>query len=305
MLNYILRRVGMACLLTLFVSFVAYILIFAAGDPAAALAGEASSAADAERMRALYGFDDPIVVQYVRWLGGVLQGDLGTSLYFNRPVSSLLLDRFAMTAQVGLFALIFAIVVAVPLGVVAGRWPNSLVDRLALLLAVVGQAMPSFWFALLLIIAFSLTWPILPSSGTDTWKHFILPTLVLGYFAMPAIMRLTRSGMIAALETDYIRTARAMGLSEPRILFDYALRNAALPVISLASAQFGFMLAGSVVVESIFAIHGAGSLAWESIQRADLPTILALVLCFSLFYVLLTLLADLLNALLDPRMRTQ
>lgn len=305
MLNYILRRVRMACLLTLFVSFVAYILIFAAGDPAAALAGEASSAADAERMRALYGFDDPIVVQYVRWLGGVLQGDLGTSLYFNRPVSSLLLDRFAMTAQVGLFALIFAIVVAVPLGVVAGRWPNSLVDRLALLLAVVGQAMPSFWFALLLIIAFSLTWPILPSSGTDTWKHFILPTLVLGYFAMPAIMRLTRSGMIAALETDYIRTARAMGLSEPRILFDYALRNAALPVISLASAQFGFMLAGSVVVESIFAIHGAGSLAWESIRRADLPTILALVLCFSLFYVVLTLLADLLNALLDPRMRTQ
>ncbi|TIR63046.1 MAG: ABC transporter permease, partial [Mesorhizobium sp.] len=147
------------------------------------------------------------------------------------------------------------------------------VDRLALLFAVVGQAMPSFWFALLLIILFSVKLAILPASGTASWQGFIMPTVVLGYFATPAIMRLTRSGMISALEADYIRTARAMGLSETRVLFDYALRNAALPVISLASAQFGFMLAGSVVVENVFAIHGAGSLAWESISRADLPTV--------------------------------
>tara|TARA_R110000751_G_scaffold4347_6_gene21271 strand:- start:1366 stop:2283 length:918 start_codon:yes stop_codon:yes gene_type:complete len=305
MLNYALRRIFMACLLTLFVSFVAYALLFAAGDPAAAVAGAASSAADAERVRVLYGFDDPLIVQYLRWLGGVVQGDLGRSIYFNQPVSDLLLDRFALTAQVGALGLAFAILTAVPLGVAAGRWPNSLIDRAALFLAVVGQAMPSFWFALLLIITFSITFPILPASGSDSWRHFVLPTIVLGYFAMPAIMRLTRSGMIAALETDYIRTARAMGLSERRVLFDYALRNAALPVISLASAQFGFLLAGSVVVESVFALHGAGRLAWESIGRGDLPTVQALVLCFSLFYVLLTLLADMLNAMLDPRMRTK
>ncbi|WP_339948390.1 ABC transporter permease [uncultured Albimonas sp.] len=305
MLTYALRRIFMACLLTLFVSFVAYALLFAAGDPAAAVAGAASSAADAERVRVLYGFDDPLIVQYLRWLGGVVQGDLGRSIYFNQPVSDLLLDRFALTAQVGALGLAFAILTAVPLGVAAGRWPNSLIDRAALFLAVVGQAMPSFWFALLLIITFSITFPILPASGSDSWRHFVLPTIVLGYFAMPAIMRLTRSGMIAALETDYIRTARAMGLSERRVLFDYALRNAALPVISLASAQFGFLLAGSVVVESVFALHGAGRLAWESIGRGDLPTVQALVLCFSLFYVLLTLLADMLNAMLDPRMRTK
>lgn len=305
MLNYLIRRVAMACLLTLFVSFLAYVLIFAAGDPATALAGEAATAEDAARLREAQGWNDPIVLQYARWLGGVLQGDLGQSLYFDQPVSSVLLGRFSMTAKLGALALAFALITAIPLGVIAGRWPNSIIDRIALLIAVVGQAMPTFWFALLLIILFSIHFPILPASGAETWKHFVLPTIVLGYFAMPALMRLTRSGMIAALETDYIRTARAMGLSETRILFDYALRNAALPVVSLASAQFGFALAGSVVVESVFAIHGAGRLAWESIARADLPTVQALVLCFSLFYVVLTLLADMLNAMLDPRMRTK
>ncbi len=206
MLNYLLRRLAMACLLTLFVSFVAYSLIFAAGDPAAAIAGSASTAADAERIRQLYGFDRPIVIQYFDWLMKVLRGDLGTSLYFGQPVSILLLDRFAMTAKIGFLGLVFALITAVPLGVVAGRWPNSIIDRVATLFAVVGQAMPSFWFALLLIIAFSIQWPILPASGVSTWQGYILPTIVLGYFSMPAIMRLTRSGMIEALRADYIRT---------------------------------------------------------------------------------------------------
>lgn len=305
MLNYALRRIFLACLLVLFVSFVAYVLVFTAGDPAAAIAGEAGTAADAENIRKIYGLDDPLMVQYLRWVGNILTGDFGQSIYFDQPVISLLVSRFSVTAYVGLYALLFAFALGVPLGVAAGRWPNSLVDRAALLLAVVGQAMPSFWFALILVIFFSIQLPILPSSGLATWRHYILPVVVLGYFSMPAIMRLTRSGMIAALETDYVRTARAMGLSERRILFDYALRNAALPLISLSSAQFGFMLAGSVVVESVFAIPGAGRLAWESIGRADLPTVQALVLCFSVFYVVLTLMADMLNASLDPRMRTK
>lgn len=304
MLAYALRRFSMACLLMVFVSIVTFVLLFSTGDPAAAIAGEASSAADAERVRALYGLDQPLAVQYLSWLGNVLQGDLGRSIYFNQPVASLLAERFATTITLGSTALLFALVVALPLGIAAGRWPNSIVDRTALLFAVVGQAMPTFWFALVLIILFSITFPILPASGFGTWRHMVLPTIVLGYFAAPAIMRLTRSGMIAALETDYIRTARAMGLPQRKILFDYALRNAALPVISLASAQFGFMLAGSVVVENVFAIHGAGRLAWESIGRSDLPTVQALVLCFSAFYILLTLLADVLNAALDPRVRT-
>jgi len=287
----------------LFVSFVAFTLVFMAGDPAASIAGEAGTAADAERIRQALGFDRPIVLQYASWLGRVVQGDFGHSLYFNQPVTTLLLERFQTTMLLGVLALCFALVLAIPLGIAAGRWQNSIIDRIALLIAVVGQAMPTFWFALLLIILFSVKFPILPTSGGETWRHLVLPTIVLGYFAAPAIMRLTRSGMISALETDFIRTARAMGISSRKILSSYALRNALLPVVSLAAAQFGFMLAGSVVVESVFALHGAGRLAWESILRSDLPTIQALVLCFSAFYVVLTLVADIINAWLDPRVR--
>lgn len=305
MLRYVLRRFAIACLLMLFVSFVSFILLFAAGDPAVTIAGAEAKSDDIARVRELYGFDRPILIQYIDWLWGVLGGDLGTSLYFKRPVADLLLERFAITAKLGALALTLALLVAIPLGVIAGRKPNTLIDRFALLLAVVGQAMPSFCFALLLMILFSVTFPILPASGLTSWRSYIMPVIVLGYFSTPAIMRLTRSGMISALEADYIRTARAMGLPERKVLFDYALRNAALPIVSLASAEFGFMLAGSIIVENVFAIHGAGSLAWESIARADLPTVQALVLCFSLFYVVFTMLADILNALLDPRMRAR
>jgi peptide/nickel transport system permease protein len=168
---------------------------------------------------------------------------------------------------------------------------------------VCGQALPSFWFALLLIVGFAVTWPIFPITGSDTWMHFVLPTIVLGYYATPAIMRLTRTGMLEVLGSDYIRTARAKGLPPMVVLFKHALRNAIIPVVSLAAVQFGFMLGGSIVVESIFALHGAGYLAWESIGRHDLPVVQAIVLVFSMFYIVLTFLSDLLNAWLDPRIR--
>jgi peptide/nickel transport system permease protein len=303
MLRYTFRRFGSAILLMLVVSFVAFLLVFAAGDPAVRLAGEAGTAADAARIRELYGFDRPLPAQFGAWLMAAIRGDLGYSLYFNQPVSAILLPRLGITILLGAVSIVFALLLAIPLGIAAARWQNTLIDRAALLFAVVGQAMPTFWFALLLVILFSVTWQVLPTSGSETWRHFVLPTVVLGYFAAPAIMRLTRSGMIAALETDYIRTARAMGIPPRKVMFKYALRNAVVPVVSVSAAQFGYMLAGSVVVESIFAINGAGRLAWESILRSDLPTVQALVLCFSLIYVVLTFAADVINAWLDPRMR--
>lgn len=303
MLRYTARRFVAALLLMAFVSFLAFILVFAAGDPAVKLAGEAGTAADAERIRQAYGFDRPLPLQFLAWLGGAARGNLGHSLYFDQPVSTILLGRLGTTLILGLTSILFALALAIPLGIAAARWQNTIIDRLALVFAVVGQAMPSFWFALLLVILLSVEWQILPTSGSETWRHFVMPTIVLGYFAAPAIMRLTRSGMIAALETDYIRTARAMGIPARKVLFKYALRNAVIPVVSVAAAQFGYMLAGSVVVESIFAINGAGRLAWESILRSDLPTVQALVLCFSLIYVLLTFAADVVNAWLDPRIR--
>jgi peptide/nickel transport system permease protein len=302
-LVFILKRLGLAVLVAVTVSAISFSLLFLAGDPAAALAGEQATDVDIEAIRTLYGFDRPMVVQYWEWLSAALRGDFGESYYFKLPVADLVAERLSITMTLGVCGISFALLTAVPLGVVAAIRPNSLIDRFALLLSVMGQAMPSFWFGLMLIVIFSIQLGLLPPSGTKTWINFIMPTVVLGYYAMPAIMRLTRAGMLDVLSSDYIRTARAKGAGEWRVLFKHALRNAIIPVVSLAAVQMGFMLGGSIVVESIFALHGAGYLAWESIGRNDLPTVQALILIFSMFYIIFTFLSDVLNAWLDPRMR--
>ncbi len=304
MLPFILKRLGLAFLVALTVSLISFFLLYLSGDPATALAGEGATSEDIANINARYGFDRPLLVQYGSWLFNALTGDFGESYYFKMPVSALLADRLSVTMLLGVCGISFALLTAVPLGVLAAMRPNSLIDRFALFLSVAGQAMPSFWFGLILIVVFSIKLQWLPASGASSWAHFILPTVVLGYYAMPAIMRLTRAGMLEVLSSDYIRTARAKGASEGRVLFKHALRNAIIPVVSLAAVQMGFMLGGSIVVESIFALHGAGFLAYESISRNDLPTVQALVLIFSMFYILFTFAADVLNAWLDPRMRS-
>jgi peptide/nickel transport system permease protein len=303
MLIYTMKRFFLAILVALTVSIITFSLNQISGDPAIAMAGEAANDSDIEYIRKLYGLDKPLYEQYINWVVRAAQGDLGQSFYFRIPVTDLLAERLPVSMTLGLSAITFAIVLSVPLGVVAAMRPNSWIDRFALGLSVVGQAMPSFWLALLLIILFGVIFPILPMTGSDSWLNFIMPTVVLGYYATPAIMRLTRAGMLEVLGSDYIRTARAKGLRPHTVLFKHALRNAVIPVVSLAAVQFGFMLGGSIVIESIFALHGAGYLAWESIGRLDLPVVQAIVLVFSLFYIVLTFLSDLLNAWLDPRIR--
>lgn len=304
MLKFILKRLGLAFLVAITVSIISFILLYLSGDPATALAGEGATSDDIQAINDLYGFDRPLVVQYLSWLGGALTGDFGESYYFKMPVSTLLADRLSVTMILGVCGISFALLTAVPLGVLAAMRPNSLIDRFSLFLSVAGQAMPSFWFGLILVVVFSIKLRWLPASGASTPAHFILPTIVLGYYAMPAIMRLTRAGMLEVLSSDYIRTARAKGAPEHVVLFKHALRNAIIPVVSLAAVQMGFMLGGSIVVESIFALHGAGFLAYESISRNDLPTVQALILIFSMFYIVFTFSADVLNAWLDPRMRS-
>jgi len=303
MLVYTIKRILLALLVTLCVSSISFGLLFLSSDPATAIAGEAATDEDIVYIRKLYGFDRPLIVQYVEWVGKALRGDFGKSYYFRMPVSQILADRLPITLKLGTSAVIFAVVLSVPLGVVAAMRPNSWIDRVALFLSIMGQALPSFWFALMLIVLLSIMFPLLPPSGTETWVHFVMPTIVLGYFAMPAIMRLTRAGMMEVMASDYIRTARAKGLLPAKVLIKHALRNAIIPVVSVAAVQFGFMLGGSIVVETIFALHGMGYLAWESINRSDLPTVQAVILVFSIIYVVLTLLADLINAWLDPRIR--
>ena len=303
MFTYLLRRLGVAVLVALTVSLITFSMIYLSGDPAVALAGEAATEEDIESIRTYYGYDRPILVQYGDWLFKALQGDFGQSHYLKKPVALVIFERLPTTMMLGLCALVFALVLSIPLGVLAAIRPNSLIDRTALTIAVIGQAMPSFWFALTLMLWLGIIWRLLPITGSDSWANFVMPSIALGYYITPAAMRLTRAGMLEVLSADYIRTARAKGLRPVSVLFKHALRNAILPVISLAAVQFGFMLGGSIVIETIFAINGLGFLAWESIQRADLPMMQAIVLVLSVFYILLTLFADMLNAWLDPRIR--
>ncbi len=305
MLVYALRRLGLALMVAVAVSLVSFFLIRLSGDPAIALAGENASAREIEYVRKQYGFDRPLIVQYLDWGYRVLKGDFGESPYFNQPVTAVIGDRIGVTMTLGLCALTFAVVLSIPLGVLAATRPNSWLDRMALSISVMGQAMPSFWFGLIMIIFFGVYLRWLPISGSGSWTHYVMPTIALGYYATPAFMRLTRSGMLEVLASDHIRTARAKGLRWPKILFKHALRNAIIPVVALAAVQLGFMLGGSIVIESVFALHGIGYLAWQSIGRSDLPVVQAIVLMLSMIYVFLTFLSDLLNAFLDPRIRVR
>jgi ABC-type dipeptide/oligopeptide/nickel transport system permease component len=303
MLAYALKRIGLAVLVAIAVSVLAFLLLRASGDIAVALAGEGASAEAVEAIRQAYGLDRPLVVQYFEWAGRTLHGDFGESLYFKTDVLALVADKMPTTAWLALFSLIFALALSLPLGILAAVYPDSLVDRLCLTLAVLGQALPNFFFALLLIMMFAVTLQLLPVSGSESWDNFVLPAVALGYYVTPPFMRLIRTGMIDVLASDYIRTARAKGLSGPSIVLKHALRNALVPVVALAAVQLGLLLGGSVVIETVFALDGLGYLAYQSISHLDLPVTQAVVTLLSFIYVGLTLVADLVNAWLDPRIR--
>ncbi len=303
MLGYISKRLGLAVLVAMTVSIIAYMLLYLSGDPALAIAGEGARQADIDMVRKTYGFDQPIIVQFGNWVLKIVSGDLGTSIYFKTDVGPLIFSKLVTTMLLALYALAFALLISVPFGVLAAIYKNSWIDRLCLAVAVVGQAMPNFFFALILIMLFSISWRLLPVSGSDTWQHFVMPAITLGYYAAPAFMRLIRAGMIEVLEADYIRTARAKGLPTRTVVFKHALRNAIVPVVALAAVQLGFLLGGSIVIETIFALDGLGYLAYQSITHKDFPVTQVIVLLLSVIYILLTLASDIANAWLDPRIR--
>lgn len=303
MIGYILKRLGLAFLVALAVSAIAFFLLRLSGDVALAIAGEGAQQEDLDLIRKTYGLDRPLVVQYVEWLWQTLRGDFGTSLYFKTDVSKLVLDKMPTTIILGFASLGFALLISIPLGVLAAVYANSWIDRLALAIAVVGQALPNFFFALILVMIFSITLRWLPVSGSGTWLNFVMPTIALGYYVAPAFMRLIRAGMIEVLSADYIRTARAKGLPAYKVIFKHALRNAVVPVVALTAVQLGYLLGGSVVIETIFALDGLGYLAYQSITYKDFPVMQVVVLLLSVLYVLLTLASDIANAWLDPRIR--
>ncbi|MEY4681758.1 MAG: hypothetical protein RLZZ276_3407 [Pseudomonadota bacterium] len=303
MLEFLARRLLVALLVCATVLTFAFALTRLGGDLAISIAGPNATAADIEQVRVAYGLDRPLPLQFLEWVGRAATGDFGQSYFFKEKVSKLIFDRLPITFALGLVGLSIALAVALPLGIVSALREGSWTDRAISIVALLGQAMPSFWLGLVLMITLGLHLGWLPISGTGSWEHFVMPGIVLAFSAIPALLRLTRSGMIDAMASDYIRTARAKGLSRRSIVLKHAARNAAMPVVSIAAVQLGFMLGGSIVIETVFALHGVGFLAWESISKNDFPTVQAVVLLLACIYTLLTLGADLLNAVLDPRLR--
>jgi ABC-type dipeptide/oligopeptide/nickel transport system permease component len=303
MLAYALKRLALALAVALAVSAASFLLLRLSGDVALAIAGEGARQQDIDLVRQTYGLDRPLIVQYGEWLLRTLGGDFGQSLYFKTSVAGLIASKIGATLWLGLFSILFALALSIPLGVVAALRPNSWVDRLALTLAVVGQALPNFFFALILVMIFSINLRWLPVSGSETWWHFVMPTIALGYFVTPPIMRLVRAGMIEVLGSDFVRTAHAKGQVPSKVVMKHALRNALVPVVALAAVQLGFLLGGSIVIETIFALDGLGYLAYQSITHKDFPVTQAVLMLLAVAYVLLTLAGDLMNAWIDPRLR--
>lgn len=303
MLKFISGRFVVVIAVALTLSFITFLLLNVAIDPAQAVAGEEAEALEIEQVRQQYGFDRPILIRYFEWFKAVLTGDLGISYYWNKPVGSLLLERAPETITLALMSVMVTIFIAIPLGICAAINPNSVIDRMCLGVAVSFQAIPNFWLGLVMIIIFSVTFPIFPVSGDKTYFHFILPSIVLGASSVPPVMRLMRTGLLEVMEADYIRTARSNGFFGWKLILNHAMRNALLPVVSVLAVQLGHKFGGSVITESVFSINGLGRLALESILGADIPTVQILVFVFAFTFLILNLLADILNAYLDPRLR--
>ena len=303
MLKFILKRLALGLAVAFTVSLATFLMLNLAADPASMVAGEDATQEAIEQIRVQYGFDRPLYVRFFEWIGQLVTGDFGDSYYWKQPVFDLLIDRAPVTLTLAAGALTVTVVLGLTLGVLAALKPNGWLDRFALSFGTAAQAVPNFWFGLILIILLGVTFPIFPVSGDSTWMHFVLPCFVLGTSAVPQVLRLTRTGMIEVLGSDYIRTARAKGFRPRQILFRHALRNALLPIVSVITIQIGYKLGGSVITESVFALNGLGRLAYESILGADIPTVQMLVFFFALVFFILSILGDILNAWRDPRKR--
>jgi len=278
MAAYVRSKVIVSLLVLFTVSLVGFALLHLSGDLAATLAGENASAEQIAELRHTMGLDRPLLAQYASWLADAARGDFGVSFFARESVLTMFLARIGTTAILAVSALILAIAVSLPLGMLAAVRPNSWLDWMVSGVALSGQALPGFFLALMMISFFGVTLRWLPISGSATPLHYVMPVVVLAIGAIPALMRLTRSGMMEVLEQDYIRTARSKGISSLRVMWKHAMRNAILPIISLSAVQLGTLLGGSVIVESVFAIDGIGLLTYRSIQRGDFPVVQAMLM---------------------------
>ena len=302
-MSFIAGRALQGLIVMVGVSLIVFFALFLTGDPAALMMPPEASRAEIEAFRHAMGFDDPIWVQYLRFVGGVLTGEFGRSLRFQRPAVDLLFERLPATALLAITALLWSSLLGFVLGTIAAVRQNGAIDFVIRVISLLGQAIPVFWLALLLIIVFSLNLRWLPSGGIGTAQQLVLPSLALGAYYFSAITRLVRASLIEVLGENYIRTARAKGISNFRIVVHHALRNALIPVITVQGMYFASLLGGALITEIIFAWPGIGRLAVDSIQTKDFPVVQAVVLFAAFTFVVMNFLVDVAYVFLNPRIR--
>ena len=303
MKSYILHRLFQALIVIWGISLITFSLLHLFRDPVLILLPPEATREDVALLRKEMGLDRPVIIQYIKFLSGMVRGDFGKSFVASRPALGLVLERMPMTLWLAASGLLLAMIISIPLGVLAAVKRNRLPDHSASVFAVLGQAMPLFWLDIMLIIIFAVKLQCLPASGAGSFRHIILPASGIAVSLLPILMRLTRSRMIEILSMDYIRTARAKGLRERTVLFRHALRNALIPVVTILGFQFGMLLGGAVITETIFAWPGVASLVVESIFNSDFPVVQAAVALFAVMIVMANLITDIAVAWLDPQLR--
>ncbi|MBT3190086.1 MAG: ABC transporter permease [Anaerolineae bacterium] len=303
MQRYFISRLVQSVFLLFGVLLLVFIMVRVTGDPAALMMPREASPEDVEAFREKMGFNDPTLVQFSRFISGAITGDFGDSLHFKTPAMPMVVDRLPATVQLALTGLLFAVIVGIPLGLVGGFNPGSPVDNLGRLFALLGQSVPNFWLALIMILYFGVRLRWFPTFGRDEWKSVIMPAFVLGLPVMGQVVRLTRSAVLEIRGEDFIRTAHSKGLMPKTIYIKHVLRNVAIPLVSVIGIQFGYMLGGSIYIEFIFSWPGMGQLLQQSIGWRDFPLVQALAVFTSAIVLMINLLTDMAYAVIDPRIR--
>ncbi|MHA7847655.1 glutathione ABC transporter permease GsiC [Serratia sp. D1N4] len=306
MLNYFLKRLlGLIPTLLIVAVLVFLFVHLLPGDPARLVAGQDADEAVVQLVRQDLGLDKPLPQQFVRFFVNILQGDFGTSMVSKRPVSEEIASRFMPTFWLTLTSMVWAVIFGMTIGMTSAVWRNRWPDRLGMMLAVSGISFPAFALGMLLMQVFSVSLGWLPTVGADSWRHYILPSVTLGAAVAAVMARFTRASFVEVMQEDYMRTARAKGVRESLVIVKHGLRNAMIPVVTMMGLQFGFLLGGSIVVEKVFNWPGLGRLLVDSVEMRDYPVIQAEVLLFSLEFILINLLVDMLYAAINPSIRYQ
>jgi peptide/nickel transport system permease protein len=312
MTRYLASRFGgMVVVMMLVATLVFFITRLAPGDPAAIMLGDQATAADIAKLRASYGLDKPLPVQFVYWLGELARGNLGQSIFLQRPVTQALLERAEPTSFLTLFSIVIAALIGLPCGIIAAVWRGKTIDQVFSGFAMLGASIPSFWFGLILMQIFAVGLGWFPVAGygdpgvplSERLHHLVLPSIVLGVVNSALILRFTRASMLDVLSDDHIRTARAKGLSEARVILRHALANALIPVITVLALTFALLIGGAIVTETVFGLPGVGNLVVSAVLRRDYPVIQGALLVIAALYVLINLATDLLYLVVDPRVK--